>query len=42
MARKKYTKEFMLETIALMKKQGHSKAEASRSLDVNANMLGLD
>ncbi len=40
MARKKYTKEFKLEAIALVQEQGYRKAEAAKSLDINANMLG--
>lgn len=39
MLRKKYTQEFKLEAIALVLEQGYSKAEAARSLDLNATML---
>jgi transposase len=38
--RKKYTKEFKLDAVSLVIDQGYSRAEAARSLDVNANMLG--
>ena len=37
--RKKYTKEFKLDAINLVLEQGYSRSEASRSLDINANML---
>ena len=37
--RKKYTKEYKLDAIGLVQDQGYSKAEAARSLDINANML---
>ncbi len=40
MTRKKYSKEFKLDAIALVLEQGYSKAEAARSLDINPNMLG--
>ena len=40
MTRKKYSKEFKLDAIALVTEQGYSKAEAARSLDINPNMLG--
>lgn len=39
-ARKKYTKEFKLDAIALVVEQNYSQAEASRSLGINPNMLG--
>ena len=38
--RKQYTKEFKLDAINLVLEQGYSRAEAARSLDINANMLG--
>ena len=38
--RKKYSKEFKLGAISLVSEQGYSQAEAARSLDINANMLG--
>jgi len=38
--RKKYSKEFKLDAISLVSEQGYSQAEAARSLDINANMLG--
>ncbi len=38
--RKKYTKEFKLDAASLVLEQGYSRAEAARSLDINANMLG--
>ena len=37
--RKKYTKEFKLDAIGLVVDQEYSRAEASRSLGINANML---
>ncbi len=37
--RKKYSKEFKLDAISLVVEQGYSRAEAARSLSVNANML---
>ncbi|WP_424511413.1 IS3 family transposase [Reinekea marinisedimentorum] len=40
MTRKKYSKEFKLDAIALVLEQGYSRSEAARSLDINANMLG--
>ena len=39
-ARKKYTKEFKLDAASLVLEQGYSRAEAARSLEINANMLG--
>ena len=39
-ARKKYTKEFKLDAVSLVLEQGYSRAEAARSLEINANMLG--
>ncbi len=38
--RKKYSKEFKLDAVSLVSEQGYSRAEAARSLDINANMLG--
>ena len=38
--RKKYTKEFKLDAVSLVAEQGYSRAEAARSLGINANMLG--
>lgn len=39
-ARKKYSKEFKLDAIALVIEQNYSQAEASRNLGINPNMLG--
>lgn len=38
--KKKYSKEFKLDAISLVLEQGYSRAEAARSLDINANMIG--
>jgi len=38
--RKQYTKEFKLDAISLVVEQGLTIAEAARSLEINANMLG--
>ncbi len=38
--RKKYSKEFKLDAISLVLEQGYTQAEAARSLEINANMLG--
>jgi len=38
--RKKYSKEFKLDAVSLVLEQDYSRAEAARSLDINANMLG--
>jgi transposase len=38
--RKKYSKEFKLDAASLVNEQGYSRAEAARSLGINANMLG--
>jgi transposase len=38
--RKKYSKEFKLDAIALVIEQNYSQAEASRNLGINSNMLG--
>ncbi len=37
--RKKYSKEYKLDAISLVTEQGYSRAEAARSLGINANML---
>ncbi len=37
--RKQYTKEFKLDAVSLVLEQGHTTAEVSRSLEINANML---
>jgi transposase len=37
--RKKYSKEFKLDSIALVVEQNYSQAEVSKNLDVNPNML---
>ena len=37
--RKKYSKEFKLDAISLVLDQGYTRAEAARSLELNANML---
>ncbi len=36
--RKKYTKEFKLDAVSLVTDQGYSRAEAARSLGINANI----
>ena len=38
--RKKYSKEFKLDAIALVIEQNYSQAEAARNLGINPNMLG--
>jgi len=38
--RKKYSKEYKLDAVSLVVEQGYSRADAARSLDINANMLG--
>ena len=38
--RKQYSKEFKLDAISLVLDQGYSIAEAARSLEIRANMLG--
>ncbi len=38
--RKQYTKEFKLDAISLVLDQGLTIAEAARSLEIGANMLG--
>ncbi|SER44974.1 transposase, partial [Nitrosomonas sp. Nm51] len=40
MERKQYTKEFKLDAVSLVVDQGLTIAEAARSLEINANMLG--
>ena len=37
--RKKYSKELKLDAVSLVTDQGYSRAEAARSLGLNANML---
>ncbi len=39
-SRKKYSKEFKLDAVSLVLEQNYSRAEAARSLGINANMLG--
>lgn len=39
-AKKKYSKEFKLDAVSLVLEQGYSRAEAARSLGINANMIG--
>lgn len=38
--RKKYSKEFKLDAIALVKEQNYSQVEAARNLGLSPNMLG--
>jgi transposase len=38
--RKKYPKEFKLDAVSLVTEQNYSRAEAAKSLGINANMLG--
>jgi transposase len=38
--RKKYPKAFKLDAVSLVTEQDYSRAEAARSLGINANMLG--
>lgn len=38
-ARRKYSQEFKLDAINLVKEQGYNQAEAARSLSINPNML---
>ncbi|MGC1510869.1 MAG: IS3 family transposase [Ketobacter sp.] len=38
--RKKYSREFKLDATSLVLEQGYTRAEAARSLEINANMLG--
>ena len=37
--RKQYTKEYKLDAVSLVLDQGHTTAEVSRSLEINANIL---
>ncbi len=37
--RKKYSKEFKLDAVSLVIEQNYNRAEAARSLGINANML---
>jgi len=37
--RKRYSKEFKLDAVSLVREQGYGVAEAARSLDVNDSML---
>jgi len=39
-SRKKYSQEFKLDAVSLVLEQGYSRAEASRNLEVNPNLLG--
>ena len=39
-ARRQYTREFKREAVELVTKQKYTVAQAAKSLDVNANMLG--
>jgi transposase len=38
--RKKYSKEFKLDAVSLVIEQDYNRAEAARSLGINASMLG--
>ena len=38
--RKKYSKEFKLDAVSLVKEQGYKQLEAARSLGIHAQMLG--
>ncbi len=38
--RKQYTKEFKLDAVSLVLEQGYSRAEATRSLEIDSKMLG--
>jgi transposase len=38
--RKKYSKEFKLDAISLVLDQSYTRTDASKSLDINAQMLG--
>jgi len=40
MPRKKYSQEFKLDAVDLVLNQGYTRAEASRSLDVDPNLMG--
>ncbi len=37
--RKKYSKEFKLDSVSLVLEQGYSRAEAARSLDINPSLI---
>ncbi len=39
-ARKKYSKEFKLDTVSLVTEQNYTRSETAKSLGINANMLG--
>lgn len=39
-ARKKYSKEYKLDAVSLVKDQNYNRTEAARNLGINANMLG--
>lgn len=39
-SRKKYSKEFKLDAVSLVVEQDYTRAEAAKSLGINANMLG--
>jgi len=39
-SRKKYSKEFKLDAVSLVVEQNYTRAEAAKSLGINANMLG--
>jgi transposase len=38
--RQKYSKEFKLDAVSLVKEQNYNRSEAARNLGINANMLG--
>ena len=38
--RKKYSKEFKLDAVSLVKEQDYKQSEAAKSLGINTNMLG--
>ena len=38
--RKKYSKEFKLDAVSLVKEQNYKQSEAAKSLGINVNMLG--
>jgi transposase len=38
--RKKYTKEFKMDAVSLVLEQGYTRAEASKNLSINPNVLG--
>ena len=38
--RKKYTKEFKMDAVSLVLEQGYTRAEASKNLGINPNVLG--